>query len=158
MAKIRANLTRKAIRKAAKMPPQKMATQSCLSQMKVLFYCLESSLTFGLDISPPSQMPVVSLIISGGHPARARGVENQPPVMAPMPVEYERPTSVRKKPLPTPVAVLMVAGMALMNHWRMPVRARKMKMSPSRKTAVRAVSYEMEPLPFTPTTCMPSVW
>lgn len=101
---------------------------------------LSGALTFGLDISPPSHMPVVPLIISEGHPPRARGVEAQPPVMAPMPALYERPISVRKKPMPTPVAVLMVAGMSFTSHWRMPVRARKTKMRPSMKTAVRAVS------------------
>jgi len=31
-------------------------------------------------------------------------------VIAPIPAEYERPISVRKKPMPTPVAVLIVAG------------------------------------------------
>lgn len=60
--------------------------------------------------------------------------------MAPMPAEYDRPISVRKKPIPTPVAVLIVAGISLTSHWRIPVKARTMKMSPSIKTAVRAVS------------------
>jgi hypothetical protein len=69
-----------------------------------------------------------------------------------MPAEYDSPISVRKRPMPTPVAVLMVEGISLTSHCRMPVKARRMKMSPSRNTAVRAVSYEMEPLPLAPTT------
>lgn len=108
--------------------------------------------TLGFDIWPPSHMPVCSLIMPGGQPPRARGVEVQPPVMAPIPAEYERPISVRKKPMPTPVAVLMVAGMSLTSHWRMPVRARTMNIKPSMKTAVRAVLYETLPLPLYPTT------
>ena len=74
-----------------------------------------------------------------GQPPKASGVDVHPPVMAPIPAEYDRPVSVRKKPIPTPVAVLRVAGISLTSHWRMPVRARKMKMRPSIKTAVRAV-------------------
>jgi hypothetical protein len=69
-----------------------------------------------------------------------------------MPAEYERPISVRKKPMPTPVAVLMVAGMSFTSHWRIPVNARKMNIRPSKKTAVSAVLYDMTPLPLTPTT------
>jgi hypothetical protein len=82
----------------------------------------------------------------------ARGVELQPPVMAPIPAEYDSPISVRKKPMPAPVAVLIVAGISLTSHCRIPVRARKMKMRPSTKTAVKATPYGMGPDPFGPTT------
>lgn len=76
---------------------------------------------------------------SAGQPAKVNGVEIPPPVIAPIPAEYERPISVRRKPMPTPVAVFNVAGISLTSHCRIPVRARKMKMKPSMKMAVRAV-------------------
>ena len=76
---------------------------------------------------------------SAGQPANVNGVEGPPPVIAPIPAEYDRPISVSKKPMPTPVAVLRVAGMSFTSHWRIPVKARKIKINPSIKIAVRAV-------------------
>lgn len=96
-------------------------------------------LTLGFDISPDVHMPLSGSISSAGQPPRVRGDDLPPPVIAPIPAEYDSPISVRRNPMPTPVAVLSVAGISLTSHCRMPVRARKMKMKPSTKMAVRAV-------------------
>lgn len=145
---MRAYLIRKAMRNAVTMPPQNRPTHNySLSVVLNTQKHRPRVHTLGFVISPPSHIPVASSIMSAGHPASARGVALYPPVIAPMPAEYERPISVRRKPIPTPVAVLIVAGMSLTSHWRMPVRARKMKTMPSKKTAVRARRYGMGPLP-----------
>jgi hypothetical protein len=60
------------------------------------------------------------------------------PVINPMPAEYDIPTTVRKSPIPTPLATLIEGGITFTSHWRMPIKERKTKMKPSTKTAVSA--------------------
>lgn len=147
----RAYLTRNAIKNELTMPPQKMASH-IYGNVSLKLSLPKPRLTLGFDIWPLSQTPVRVFSISGGQPPKASGVDIPPPVMAPIPAAYDRPISVKKKPMPTPVAVLMVAGISLTSHCRIPVSARMIKMMPSTKTAVRAVRYEMAPLPLVPTT------
>lgn len=67
----------------------------------------------------------------------ARGVL-MAPVMAPSPDPYDKPIKVRKKPMPTPLAILMLFGMILTSQWRRPSRARAKNIHPSMKTAMSA--------------------
>ena len=92
--------------------------------------------TFGLDIMPLAHSPA-ALRSSAGHPPMVSGVVTAP-VMMPMPDVYDIPMRVKKRPIPTPLAILMVPGIILTSQWRMPVRARNMKIQPSINTAVRA--------------------
>jgi hypothetical protein len=75
------------------------------------------------------------------------GVAFQPPVIAPIPAEYDNPITARKRPMPTPVAVLRLAGINFTSHCRRPVKARNRKTRPSMKMAVKATEYETFPDP-----------
>ena len=149
-----ADLTRKAMRKVVKTPPQSIPTH---------IYKLETEPvvrreerwgrywhTFGFVITSRSHSPVADRN-TGGQPPIARGVLTAPVTM-PIPDEYDIPTKVRKRPIPTPLAVLILAGIIFTSQWRIPVNARNTKIQPSRKTVIRASLYEIVPVPLMPTT------
>ena len=83
-------------------------------------------------------MPVVGSKYSTGQPAITSGVAVAPPVIAPMPAEYESPISAKKSPIPHPLAILRDVGSSLTSHCRMPRRDRNRKINPSMKTAAKA--------------------
>lgn len=113
---------------------------------------LFSALTVGFSILWLLHTPVTRSRYCGGQPARSRGVAVAPPVMAPMPEEYERPTSARNRPMPQPLAILILLGSNRTSHCRIPVKARNKKTKPSMNTAARAMRYERSPVPWNPTT------
>ena len=110
------------------------------------------TLTVGFCILCELHTPVVASRYCGGHPAISRGVAVAPPVIAPIPEEYERPTSARKRPIPQPLAIFMLLGSIRTSHCLIPVRARNKKTKPSMKTAARAIRYGRDPVPWNPTT------
>lgn len=117
---IMAAFTLKAIRNAVRRPPHMIPSHI----LELVMRC-------------PVQAPVVGSRYAASHPAIVNGVDGLP-VMIPMPSAYDIPTMVRKRPIPTPLAVLIVPGMIFTSQCRIPVNARRMKMKPSAKTAVRA--------------------
>lgn len=129
-----AAFTRNAMRNAVKRPPHMMPSHI----LELVMRC-------------PVQAPVFGSRYAASQPAMVSGVDGFPVIM-PIPSEYDMPTMVRNRPMPTPLAVFIVAGMIFTSQWRIPVNARRMNMKPSTKTAVRASEYGTEPVPRIPTT------
>lgn len=106
----------------------------------------------GLVILCDLHTPVTASRYCSGQPAISTTVAVAPPVMAPIPDEYESPIIDRNRPIPQPLAILMLFGSRRTSHCRIPSKARNIKIHPSMKTAASASPYEMDPVPWKPTT------